>query len=182
MTDQVKRWHPVSMGLHWLIAILILCAWASVELHELYEKTDPMRNWWMVFHFTMGFSVLLLTLLRLYWRSTHPRPQLYGNRWQRSLSLLVEGLLYVVMLGMPISGMAMRQFAGRDTTVFWLFDVPSFVEKNIDVAKQFAFIHKELLWNALLILLVLHICGALWHHFVMRDATLKHMLPWGKNS
>lgn len=86
------------------------------------------------------------------------------------------------MLGMPISGMAMRQFAGRDTTVFWLFDVPSFVEKNIDVAKQFAFIHKELLWNALLILLVLHICGALWHHFVMRDATLKHMLPWGKNS
>lgn len=182
MTDQVERWNPVHKGLHWLIAILILCAWGSIELHELYKKGDPMREWWELLHFTVGLSVLLLAVFRLYWRATHPRPKLYGSRWQRPISLLVEALLYVAMLGMPLTGMAMRQFAGKDTVFFWLFDLPPLVEKNIDIAKQFAYIHKELLWNALLALLVLHICGALWHHFVTRDDTLRHMLPWGRSS
>lgn len=180
MGSRTERWHPVSRGLHWLIAILILCAWASAELHEVYEKGDPMREWWEYLHFAIGFTVLLLAMLRLYWRTTHPRPKLYGNRWQRPISVLVEALLYVAMFGMPITGLAMRQFAGKETPFFWMFNLPSLVEKNIDVAKQIAFVHKELLWNTLLALLVLHVCGALWHHFVTRDDTLRHMLPWGK--
>ena len=180
MEATAQKWHPLSKGLHWLIAILILCGWASVELHEFYEKTDPMRSWWMTLHFSVGLSVLVLVCLRMYGRARYPRPKLYGSRWQRPVSLLVEFLLYVAMLGMPLSGMAMRQFAGKDTLVFWLFEIPTFVQKNTDIAKQFAFIHKEFLWNALLVLLVLHIGGAMWHHFVTKDATLRHMLPWGK--
>lgn len=180
MDSAVKKWHPFSKGMHWLIAILFLCAWASVELHDAYDKTDPMRNWWMTLHFTIGLTILVLAILRLYGRARHPRPRLYGNPWQRKLSLTVEGLFYVIMLGMPITGLAMRQFAGRDTTVFWLFEIPPFVEKNVAVAKQLAFLHEELLWNSLLALLVLHVCGALWHHFVAGDSTLRHMLPWGK--
>ncbi|MGL6159369.1 cytochrome b [Microbulbifer sp.] len=177
MQTNTDRWNPVSKGLHWLIAILILCAWGSIELHEFYEKGDPMRKWWEYLHFTVGFGILLLALLRLYWRSTHPRPKLFGGRWQQKLSLLVQGLFYVLMLAMPITGMAMRQFAGKETPLFWLFKLPPLVEKNIDIAKQLEFFHKELLWNALLALLVLHISGALWHHFVNRDDTLRHMFP-----
>ncbi|WP_193165115.1 cytochrome b [Microbulbifer hainanensis] len=182
MDQPVKSWHPLSKGLHWLIAILILCAWGSVELHESFSKGDPMRGWLMVFHFSAGFTVLLLVFLRMYGRATHPRPKLYGSAWQRPVSVLVESLLYVAMLGMPLTGLAMRQFAGRDTTLFWLFDLPSFVEKNKDVAKQLSFLHQELIWNSLLALLVLHISGALWHHFVTKDATLRHMLPWVKSN
>ena len=180
MSNTPNSWSPALKGLHWLIAIFILCAWASVELHEGYEKTDPMRSWWMVLHYSLGFSVLLLAMLRLYWRATHSRPTLYGSKFQKPVSLLVESLMYVIMLGMPLTGLLMRQFAGRDITLFWLFDVPSFVTKNVDLAKQFAFIHKEFLWNALLVLLVLHIGGALWHHFIVKDNTLRQMLPFAK--
>lgn len=181
MDIRTESWHPLSKGLHWLIALLILCAWVSIELHELYEKGDPMREWWEYLHFALGFSILLLVLLRFYWRATHPRPKLFGGRWQRKLSLLVQGLLYVLMLAMPISGIAMRQFEGKDTPLFWLFKLPPLVEKNAGVAEQLEFMHKDLFWNLLLVLLVLHIAGALWHHFVERDNTLRQMLPWIKN-
>lgn len=181
MDSRPESWHPLSKGLHWLIALLILCAWASIELQELYENGDPMHEWWEYLHFALGFSILLLVLLRFYWRATHPRPKLFGGRWQRKLSLLVQGLLYVLMLAMPISGIAMRQFAGKDTPLFWLFKLPPLVEKNTDVAEQLEFMHKDLFWNLLLVLLVLHIAGALWHHFIERDNTLRQMLPWIKN-
>ncbi|WP_323844223.1 cytochrome b [Microbulbifer magnicolonia] len=180
MKSNVESWHPLSKGLHWLIAILILCAWASVELHELYQKGNPMREWWEYLHFTIGFSILLLALLRFYWRITHPRPKLFGGRWQRKFSLLVQGLLYLLMLAMPVTGIAMRQYAGKETPLFWLFDLPPLVGKNTDMAEWLAFMHKDLLWNLMLALLVVHVAGALWHHFVVRDDTLRHMLPWIK--
>ena len=180
MSKNTSSWSPVLKTLHWLIAFFILFAWGSVELHEFYERDDPMRNWWMVLHFSLGFSVLFLGLARLYWRATHGRPTLYGSGFQKPVSLLVQSLMYVIMLGMPITGLLMRQFAGRETTLFWLFDLPSFVTKNVDVAKQIAFLHKEFLWNALLVLLVLHIGGALWHHLVIKDNTLRQMLPFAK--
>lgn len=180
MASSTNSWSRAIKSLHWLIALFILCAWGSVELHEFYERDDPMRSWWMVLHFSLGFSVLLLALLRLYWRATHGRPALYGSKWQKPISLLVQSLMYIIMLGMPLSGLAMRQFGGRDTPLFWVFDLPAFVSKNIDLAKQLGFIHKELLWNALLVLLVLHIGGALWHHLVIKDNTLRQMLPFGR--
>lgn len=180
MTSTATSWSHSIKSLHWLIAFFILFAWGSVELHEFYERGDPMRGWWMVLHFSLGFSVLLLGLLRLYWRATHGRPTLYGSKFQKPVSLLVQSLMYIIILGMPLTGLLMRQFAGRDTTLFWLFELPAFVTKNTDLAKQFAFMHKEFLWNALLILLVLHIGGALWHHFVSKDNTLRQMLPFGK--
>lgn len=180
MNKNSGGWRPVLKTLHWTIAFFILFAWGSVELHEFYEKDDPMRGWWMVLHFSLGFSVLLLGLARLYWRATHGRPTLYGGPLQKPVSLLVQSLMYLILLGMPLTGLLMRQFAGRDITLFWLFDLPSFFAKNEALVKQFAFLHKEFLWNALLVLLVLHIGGSLWHHLVNKDNTLRQMLPFGK--
>jgi len=180
MVSTTHSWSPVLKTLHWLIAFFILFAWGSVELHEEYQRDDPMRGWWMVMHFSLGFSVLFLGLARLYWRATHGRPTLYGSGLQKPVSLLVQSLMYVIMLGMPITGLLMRQFAGRETKLFWLFDLPSFFAKNEALAKQLAFVHKEFLWNALLVLLVLHIGGALWHHLITKDNTLRQMLPFGK--
>ncbi|AQQ66954.1 cytochrome B [Microbulbifer agarilyticus] len=180
MASTPNSWSKALKTLHWMIAFFILFAWASVELHEQYEKGSYMRGWWMVLHFSLGFLVLFLGLFRLYYRATHGRPNLYGGSFQKPVSLLTQSLMYVLIIGMPLTGLLMRQFAGRDTTLFWLFELPAFFEKNIDVAKQFAFLHKELLWNALLVLLVLHIGGALWHHFYNKDNTLRQMLPFGK--
>ncbi|WP_308368394.1 MULTISPECIES: cytochrome b [unclassified Microbulbifer] len=177
MQTNTDRWNPVSKGLHWLVAVLLLCAWGAVELHEFYERGDPMRSWWTALHFSLGLTILLLVTLRLYWRARHPRPAVTGAAWQQKFSSLMHGILYLILLAMPLSGFSMRQLAGRDTEFFGLFALPRLLPENMDVAKQLAFVHKELLWNSLLVLLAVHIAAALWHHFVVRDNTLTRMFP-----
>jgi cytochrome b561 len=172
-----NRWHPLSKGLHWLFVILLLCAWGAVELHEFYERGDPMRSWWTALHFSLGISVLLLLVLRLYWRARHKRPPLLGARWQQRLSSLNHTALYFVLLAMPVSGLSARQLFAKDTEYFGLFTLPQLLSQNPDLGKQLMFLHKEVLWPALLTLVALHIAAALWHHFVTRDTTLRRMLP-----
>jgi len=180
MASTPNSWSKTLKTLHWLIAFSILFAWGSVELKDSFERGDPMGGRLMVLHFSLGFTVLFLGLFRLYYRATHGRPTLYGSGFQKPISLLVQSLMYVIIIGMPLTGLLMRQFAGRDTTLFWLFELPAFVTENKDLAKQLAYLHKEFLWNSLLVLLVLHIGGALWHHLFIKDNTLRQMLPFGK--
>ncbi|GAA5525021.1 cytochrome b561 homolog 1 [Microbulbifer aestuariivivens] len=177
MPASKTQWSPVGKGLHWLIAILVLFAWGSVELREFWEKGDPIREGWKVLHFSIGFLVLLLTAVRLYWRSTHPRPEMIGKPWERALGHITHASLYVLLLGMPILGLAMKQFGGASTNIFWLFEIPSFVEKNTELAKQVGYLHRDLVWNIMWVLIGLHIAASLWHHFVEKDATLTRMLP-----
>lgn len=177
--ESLNRWLPLSKGLHWLVALLLVAVWGAVELHEVYAKGDPMREWWKMVHFSLGLTMLLLVIFRLYWRARQGRPEVIGTRWQRWLSATVHGALYGLLLAMPVSGFVMRQFSGKAIEIYGLVTVPQLTAVNIDVAKQIAFFHKELLWNALLALVVAHVVGALWHHFVDRDATLRRMLPGG---
>lgn len=177
MTIQIPGWHPVSKGLHWLFVILLICVWGAVELHEFYDREDPMRGWFVRLHFSLGITVLLLLTVRLYWRARHKRPQAEGPGWQRALSSLTHGALYLILLAMPLSGISMRQLFGRDTEFFGLFALPRLLAENPDLGKQIAFLHKEVLWPTLLVLVGLHIAAALWHHFVQKDNTLTRMLP-----
>ncbi|WP_250459807.1 cytochrome b [Microbulbifer litoralis] len=177
MANQIERWNPVSKGLHWLFVILLICVWGAVELHEFYDREDPMRGWLVRLHFSLGTTVLLLLAVRLFWRARHARPQAAGPGWQRALSKLTHAALYLVLLAMPASGIAMRQLFGRDTEFFGLFPLPRLLAENPDIGKQLAFMHKEVLWPALLTLVGLHIAAALWHHFVRKDDTLTRMLP-----
>lgn len=177
MTNQIERWNPVSKCLHWLFVILLICVWGAVELHEFYDREDPMRGWLMRLHFSLGITILLLLAVRLFWRARHARPRPAGAGWQRALSKLTHAALYLVVLAMPISGIAMRQLFGRDTEFFGLFPLPRLLAENPDIGKQLGFMHKEVLWPALLTLVGLHIAAALWHHFVQKDDTLTRMLP-----
>ncbi|MDX1802598.1 MAG: cytochrome b [Alcanivorax sp.] len=172
-------WHPLSKGLHWLIALLLVAVWGSIELHEFYSKGDPMREWWKMLHFSLGLTVLMLMLIRFYWRATHPRPAPLGAPWQQRLSGLIHGLLYLVVIGMPLGGFSVRQFAGKPIEVYGLFTVPQLTPVNHDLAEAIEFLHTEVFWYLLLGLLGLHVAGGLWHHFVDRDSTLKRMLPGG---
>jgi cytochrome b561 len=181
MKTTPTNWHGLHKGLHWLVVLLLVMVWGAVELHEFYAKGDPMREWWKMLHFSLGLTILVVVLVRLYARTLYPRPAPVGAAWQRHLSRLVHVLLYSVLLAMPLGGFAMRQFAGKTIEIFGMFSVPQLTEINTDLAKQIAFIHKEVLWTVLLVLIALHVAGALWHHFIDGDATLKRMLPGNHN-
>src|SRR5690606_22766874 len=168
-------WHRTLKGVHWLVAILLVMTWASVELHEFVEKGAPWRDRWVMLHISFGVTVLILMLFRLYLRVRHPTPPFIGAPWQRGLSQLVHLGLYLFVIAMPIAGFLMRQFAGKGSMIFGLGPMPLLLTPNAQIADILAWLHKGLLWYVLLALVGTHVAGALWHHFIDHDDTLRRM-------
>ncbi|WP_322990714.1 cytochrome b/b6 domain-containing protein, partial [Hoeflea sp.] len=80
--------------------------------------------------------------------------------------------LLVVVLAMPLSGIVMTIYRGREVDVFGLIiSAPDKIEWLANVAGM---IHQYVAWT-LVGLLALHIGGALKHHFIDRDMTLRRM-------
>jgi cytochrome b561 len=65
----------------------------------------------------------------------------------------------------------------RGDAIFNLFKVPAFDPGNRALVKQVGGWH-AIAANTVLIVAGVHAAAALFHHFLLRDATLKRMLPW----
>jgi len=101
-----------AVGLHWMIAALVLTAlfmgWTMTEM-----AVSPQRlkvyNW----HKWVGVTVLLLAVARLLWRLTHrPPPLVAMPAWQRLFARLGHGLLYLLLLVMPLTGWVYSNYSG----------------------------------------------------------------------
>lgn len=172
------RWGALARCFHWLFFLLILGAWVAVELHEDYPKGSPERARWMRLHFAFGASVFLLIWLRLGWRLSGETPvPVPGPRWQQRSSALVHGALYLLMIVMPLTGLLVMQLKGRAVSWFGLVDIPVVLAPNKALAEVFEETHTEVLWPVLMTLILVHAGAALWHHLVLKDDTLRRMLP-----
>jgi cytochrome b561 len=80
------------------------------------------------------------------------------------------------MFALPISGWLMSSAAGIPASFFGLFDLPDLISRNESLFRTFIQIHKWLGY-ALIALIGVHAGAALRHHFLLRDETLKKMLP-----
>lgn len=177
-----QQWGWVAKGLHWLVFLLIVGAWLAVDLREGYPKGSDERGWYMGLHKSLGVSVFFLVWLRLGWRlggGPLPVPD-PAPAWQLRAADAVHWLLYALMIAMPFSGLLMSQFGGRDTSWFGLFTIPAFLPENKELAGQIKELHQDVLWPLLVLLVAGHALAALWHHVVMKDNTLRRMLPFIK--
>lgn len=164
-----------AIALHWLIAGLIVCAfalgWIMTEM-AISPLKLRMFNW----HKWVGVSVLGLAAIRGIWRLTHPAPPfLPMPAWQRIAAHGLHGVLYVFMFALPLSGWAYSNAVGYPIVYLGLLRLPNLVDKNKDLAQTLLQLHHLLGW-LLLATLVVHVLAALKHHFIDRDATLKRML------
>lgn len=129
-------------------------------------------------HKSIGLLVLILMVVRLWWRAQNVQPALPSSLplWQKRGAHLVHYLLYISLFLMPISGWCMSVAAGRVPSFFWLFpvDLP-FVPRDKELAGVFAGIH-EVSAYILLVLLLFHIGAAIKHHFFDKADILKRML------
>ena len=108
MTTLKDRYSAVAITLHWIIAALILTnigvAWYFNTLPQI-GRLAPLR-----LHQSLGLTVLVLSVARLAWRLAVPPPKLpaYVRGWERWLASATHVGFYVIMIGLPLSGWAMR--------------------------------------------------------------------------
>ncbi|MFW2341154.1 cytochrome b [Brevundimonas sp.] len=178
MAEPRNRYSQVSLILHWLIALMVIGQIALIMAHDATEG-DLSRSF-VMWHKSVGLSILVLTLVRLGWRIANPAIPLPAEmpRWQKNLARVTHLLFYGVLIGMPLGGWAASSAAGRDIDWFGLFNWPLLpIPGGREAAGRFMDMH-ELGAKILYVLLALHILGALKHHFVDRDNVLHRMLPF----
>ncbi|MEA3404120.1 MAG: cytochrome b [Pseudomonadota bacterium] len=165
----------VSRANHWISAFLFIGLIAlGMYMHELEKSPEKFELYDL--HKSLGIGLFLLMMLRLVWLKISPNPeQLSKNKFEHILGHAVKGILYLAMIMMPISGWVMSNSGGHEVAFFDFFVLPQIVGENETIHEIAKAIHGTA--GPLMILVVLlHIAGALKHHFVYKDDTLKRML------
>jgi cytochrome b561 len=175
--NTTDRYGPLSIGLHWLMFLLIVAVYACIELREFYPKGSDPREALKSWHFMLGLSVFILAWLRLIMRLYQITPQIKPAlvAWQRILAKTVHAALYILMIGMPLGGWLILSAAGKPIPFYGL-NLPALISENKDLAKLIKEIH-ETAGDIGYGLIGLHAAAALFHHYYLRDNTLIRMLP-----
>ena len=161
---------------HWLIVALLLVqypiGWLMPDIHR---GQQPGAG--MTFHVSFGILMLVLIVLRLAWRLTHPvAPEGSLQPWQRLSSGVVHWLLYVLVLATTVTGWLFASFRGWSLSFFYLLPMPMLASDNAAAGKAIDGLHQAMEW-ALLVAVGIHVAAAFAHIFIYRDRIMQRMLP-----
>jgi cytochrome b561 len=171
------RYTPPAIAIHWVMAILLAGLFAvGLYMHEL-----PLSPWKLQiysWHKWAGVSAFLLVLARLAWRVGHRPPALpvAMSPLMRFAAHAGHGLLYLLMIAIPLSGWLMSSAKGFQTVYFGVLPIPDLLAKNKELGDLLREVHEAL--NFLLAFVVAgHVAAALKHHLIDKDDVLTRMLP-----
>jgi cytochrome b561 len=175
MTDRLQ-YGITAKVFHWLIVALLLVqypiGWFMPDIHR-----DMKPGAAMTLHISFGMVILVLIIMRLAWRLTHPvAPESSLPGWQRVSSQTVHWLLYVLVLATTLTGWLFASFRGWSISWFFLVPLPMLASDNAAAGKAIDGLHQAMEWT-LLVLIGIHLAAALAHIFVYRDRIMQRMLP-----
>ncbi|HEY6094502.1 MAG TPA: cytochrome b [Gallionellaceae bacterium] len=175
--NTTNRYGSLSIGLHWLMLLLFIAVYATIELRGLYPKGSDPREALKTWHFMLGMLVFVLVWPRLIARLAGPTPLIQPEpvNWQQLSAKLLHLALYALMIAMPLSGWLLLSASGKPIPFFGL-QLPALIAENKDLAKLIKEVH-ETAGTAGYFLIGLHALAALYHHYIKRDNTLTRMLP-----
>src|SRR5262249_47028738 len=130
-------------------------------------------------HLSFGMLILLLVVIRLVWRLAHPVPPLVtaAPRWQQRAATAGHVLLYVLLIVLPVLGWMRASGRNFPVSLFGLIELPSLLPVKHPWTGKLGDIHMVLSNYLLLGIVALHALFALYHHFILKDRTLRRMLP-----
>lgn len=175
------RYNRLSITLHWVLGAALVGTFAmGVYMADLPFSPQRLKlyNW----HKWAGITILVLSVLRLFWRLTHRPPALPQSvtlgmpSWQLRAYHATHTAMYALFLLVPLLGWAYSSAAGFPVVVFGVLPLPDLVQVNKPLAELIKPGHAAAAF-ALAALVVLHVAAALKHHWIDRDGLLQRMLP-----
>jgi cytochrome b561 len=194
--SNTTRYTKTAVVLHWLIAICIFGMFAlgwymsdlpkeapkqmaydlfdwGIYTWQLSEEASP-RTFYFNLHKSLGITIFALIIIRILWRLTHKSPALLDSykAWERKLATGAHHLLYLLMIALPLSGIIMATYSKYGIKWFGI----DFI-KGLDNAAMrdiFKEVH-EIVGALILLVVIIHIIGALKHKFIDKDDTIRRM-------
>src|SRR5690606_21016501 len=169
------RYSTGALVLHWLIALAL-----AFQLALGFAMPKDERGFALFqLHKSVGVTILVLTLLRLGWRLTHRPPQAVEGGFSGFLARAVHTLLYVFMIGAPLTGWALVSTAPIQVPTLLYGVIPwPHLPLPAGISETVEETHELLAWIGIA-LIGLHVLGALRHQFLLRDGLLRRMGPGG---
>jgi cytochrome b561 len=177
MKSNRDRYTGVTILLHWLLALFILgqigFGWS---LEEIPRGTSG-RSLYVNLHKSIGMTLGLLIVFRLYWRATHTAPALPLSMptWERTAAAISHRALYICMLVMPLTGYSASNFSKWGVNYFNVIKLPPW---GIDDARIYGVLNTahEVTSYVFVLLIAAHVLAAL-RHLTLRDGIFRRMWP-----
>jgi cytochrome b561 len=173
--DAVARYTRTAVALHWLVALVILVqipfGWYLDEI----PRNTPERGWYVNLHKSIGLTLGIAIVLRVWWRWRHRPPALPDRMpaWERIGANATHLALYACMLIMPLTGYVASNFSQWGVKYFNAIQLPPW---GVDDERVYAFFNGAHVATSYVFvaLIVVHTLSALWHA-CMRDGILRRM-------
>ena len=181
MSDDVlvtpSRYGATAILLHWLVAVLIVAAFALGVVMVDIPGLTPTKLRYFSWHKWLGVTVLALAALRLLWRWWRGVPPAVPMpRWQQRASAVGHAMLYGLMFAVPLSGYFYSLAAGVPVVYLGLWPMPVLIEADPVLKPLLKQLHLVLVYT-LLVMVMVHLLAALKHQLIDRDGLLRRMLP-----
>lgn len=182
MIDTREKLSALSIGLHWLIGLtmigMVVFGMIIADMPTPDAASKAAKGFYIGIHKSIGVLVLVFAAWRLWRRMRQGLPQHVGNykAWEQSLAKFVHYFLLFATLALPLSGILYSIGSARSVDVFGVTVIPKLLtEKHALLASVSRETH-GIMGKLLLLAVAFHIAGALKHHIVDRDGTLRRML------
>lgn len=166
------------MGLHWIIAIAMIAMLAfGVYIEDL--PRSPEKGELIGLHKSIGVLILILAIVRIYWRflNKFPKPISVLPTWQEKLAKLSHWVLIIGTVLMPVSGIIMSIGGGHPVSVFGVELIARTGIKN-ELLSEIGHALHGTGGNLLIIFVLIHTVGAIKHQFFDKDGTISRMLGY----
>lgn len=175
-----NQYSSLAKTLYWVTAIVIIVSFGIGFFSARMRNFVPIEEvrTYLYLHKEIATTTLFLIVARFGYRLLvkYPKNPDHMHRIEMIGAKVAHMSLYILMVAVPVSGWFWSSVAGSDIPVLGLFNLPPLLAKDRSLYDFAHLLHQILAW-ALGIVIVLHVAGALKHHFVDKNLILRRMLP-----
>jgi cytochrome b561 len=167
----MKQYSKRMVWTHWLTLALLVVAWFLGDALDGAREADNATLVAYIIHALIGAVILLLTLIRLYFRRKDGTPAPIGTGTMDKVATGVHHLLYTSLILLPISG-AITIFTSPVGSALLAGDASLLPKKYTGIWAHD--VHGALV-NLLILIVVVHVLGAIKHQFILKDGLMSRM-------
>lgn len=174
---ETPRYDRLAVLLHWLVAALIVAAFALGVVMVDIPGITPTKLKYFSWHKWLGVTVLALVAVRLLWRLWRGAPPAVAMpAWQQRAASAMHALLYLLMFAVPLSGYFYSLAAGVPVVYLGLLPLPEPIGADPVLKPVLKQLHLALVYT-MLAFVIIHVLAALKHQLIDRDGLMRRMLP-----